>query len=70
MSCVRLTFACCLVLQAFANILIVGPEALQSLIDGQLRIGHSQALKFIRLREDFSHRLPRGGTLATIFADD
>lgn len=58
-------------LQALGNVLVVAPTALLGLVDGSLRISHSAALKFIRLREDFkSARLPGGISLAQTFAED
>ena len=58
-------------LQALGNVLVVAPAALLGLVEGSLRISHSAALKFIRLREDFkSARLPGGVSLAQAFADE
>lgn len=58
-------------LQALGNVLVVAPAALLGLVEGSLRISHSAALKFIRLREDFkSARLPGGISLAQAFADE
>lgn len=57
--------------QALGNVLVVAPAALLGLVEGSLRISHSAALKFIRLREDFkSARLPGGVSLAQAFADE
>jgi hypothetical protein len=53
------------------NVLVVAPTALLGLVEGSLRISHSAALKFIRLREDFkSARLPGGVSLAQAFAEE
>ncbi len=57
--------------QALGNVLVVAPTALLGLVDGSLRISHSAALNFIRLREDFkTARLPGGVSLADVFAED
>lgn len=67
-SCYSINFG---KLQALGNVLVVAPTALLGLVDGSLRISHSAALKFIRLREDFkSARLSGGISLAQAFAED
>ena len=55
---------------ALVNILLVAPERLLGLIDGSLRISHQQALKYIRLREDFKTAKVGTSTLAMLFAND
>jgi hypothetical protein len=37
--------------QSLANVLVVPPEALLTLVDGTLRMDHLQALQYIRLRQ-------------------
>ena len=56
--------------QALINVLIVAPESLLGLVDGSLRMSHAQALKFIRLREDWRTARVNGSTLANVFASD
>jgi hypothetical protein len=56
--------------QALLNVLVVAPESLLGLVDGSLQMSHSQALKFIRLREDFKTAKVDGQSLANIFATD
>ena len=55
---------------SLVNILVVVPESLLDLVDGQLRISHKQALDVIRLREDFRTARVQGSSLATLFAAD
>lgn len=50
--------------------LVVAPESLLGLVDGSLRMSHAQALKYIRLRDDFKTAKVDGSTLAVIFAAD
>lgn len=57
-------------LAALVNILLVAPEKLLGLIDGSLRISHQQALKYIKLREDFKTAKVGNATLAMMFAND
>lgn len=57
-------------LAALVNILLVAPEKLLGLIDGSLRISHQQALKYIKLREDFKTAKVGNSTLAMMFAND
>lgn len=56
--------------KALINVLIVAPESLLGLVDGSLRMSHAQALKFIRLREDWRTARVSGVTLANVFASD
>ncbi|DBB07800.1 TPA: hypothetical protein ACH3X3_009214 [Trebouxia sp. C0006] len=57
-------------LASLVNILLVAPERLLGLIDGSLRISHQQALKYIKLREDFKTAKIGSSTLAMLFAND
>lgn len=57
-------------LASLVNILLVAPERLMGLIDGSLRISHQQALKYIKLREDFKTAKIGNSTLAMLFAND
>lgn len=57
-------------LASLANILLVAPERLVGLIDGSLRISHQQALKYVKLREDFKTAKIGNSTLAMLFAND
>ena len=57
-------------LAALVNMLLVAPERLLGLIDGSLRISHQQALKYIKLREDFKTAKVGSSTLAIMFAND
>ncbi|KAK9823591.1 hypothetical protein WJX72_004079 [[Myrmecia] bisecta] len=56
---------------ALTNMLVVAPDSLLGLVDGSLRISHQQALKYIKLREDFkTARVDEGLSLAVMFASD
>ncbi|MEW5314861.1 MAG: hypothetical protein WDW38_006326 [Sanguina aurantia] len=57
-------------LHALTNILIVAPESLLGLVDGTLRMEHSEALKFIRLRLDSAYATVDGRSLAQLFTSD
>ena len=57
-------------LASLVNILLVAPERLVGLIDGSLRISHQQALKYVKLREDFKTAKIGNSTLAMLFASD
>lgn len=57
-------------LASLVNILLVAPERLVGLIDGSLRMSHQQALKYIKLREDFKTAKIGNSTLAMLFASD
>ena len=63
-------YDCFTELAALVNILLVAPERLLGLIDGSLRISHQQALKYIKLREDFKIAKVGNSTLALLFAND
>jgi hypothetical protein len=59
--------------QAHVNMLIVAPDSLLALVDGNLRISHRAALGYIQLREDF--RTARvmgvgGASLAALFSSE
>ena len=74
-DCIRSVDAACYKesfadLAALVNILLVAPERLLGLIDGRLRISHQQALKYIKLREDFKTAKVGTSTLAMMFAND
>jgi hypothetical protein len=51
------------VTQALVNVLVVPPEGLMGLVNGSLRLDHREALKFIRLREDYMTAAVEGRTL-------
>lgn len=60
-------------MQARVNLLIVAPDSLLGLVDGNLRISHRAALATISLRQDF--RTARvggegGATLAALFSSE
>lgn len=57
-------------MQALVNVLVLPPESLLGLVDGSLRMTHTQALKYIKLREDFKTAKVDGMTLAAVFATD
>jgi hypothetical protein len=62
------SFSCCT--QSLVNVLLVPPESLIPLVDGSLRISHAQALKFVKLREDFKTARVGGAPLAALFSSD
>ena len=57
-------------LAGVVNVLLVAPESLGSLVDGSLRMPRTQALQFIKLREDFKTAKVQGKPLALLFARD
>lgn len=54
-------------LKEAVNLLVVAPESLLALVDGSLRMSHSQALQYIHLRDDFRTAKVKGKTLAALF---
>lgn len=49
--------------------LIVSPDSLLGLVDGNLRIPHAQALRVIQLRDDFRSARVGDKSLAALFAE-
>lgn len=49
--------------------LVVAPDSLLGLVDGNLRMPHAQALKVIQLRDDFRTARVGDKTLAAVFAE-
>lgn len=50
-----------------ANVLVVAPDSLMALVNGTLRMPHQEALKYIRLREDFESAMVYGKSLQQLF---
>lgn len=61
---------CGLLSQGIASLLMVPPDGLLSLVDSGLRMSHSQALRYIRLRTDFKTARVGGKSLDVLFAYD
>lgn len=57
-------------LQQLVNVLMVAPASLLGLVDGTLRMSHKEALKYIKLRDDFRSAKAGGRSLAEIFQED
>ena len=57
------------VLQGIVNVLVVSPESILPLVNGSLRMAHGEALKFVRLREDFDTARVEGRTLGQLLAE-
>ncbi len=51
------------------NMLIVAPESLPGLVDGNLRMPHAAALRVIQLRDDFRTARVGDKSLAALFAE-
>ena len=49
--------------------LFVGPESVLPLVNGSLRMAHAEALKFVRLREDFETARVEGRTLTQLLTE-
>lgn len=47
--------------------LVVAPDSLMALVNGTLRMPHQEALKYIRLREDFESAMVYGKSLQQLF---
>ena len=56
-------------LKGEVNILVVAPESLLPLVDSSLRLPHTQALQYVKLREDFKTAKVQGKSLAMIFSN-
>lgn len=56
--------------QGVSSLLIVAPESLLGVVDTVLHISHVQALKTIRLREDYKTAKVDGKGLDVVFAYD
>ena len=55
--------------QGIVNVLVVGPESVLPLVNGSLRMAHAEALKFVRLREDFEAARVEGRTLTQLLTE-
>ena len=55
--------------QGLANVLVVPPEAVLPLVNGSLRMAHSEALKYVRLREDFVSARVDGRSLQQLLTE-
>ena len=51
------------------NVLIVEPEAVLPLINGSLRMPHNEALKYVKLRQDFGSARVEGRSLQQLLTD-
>ena len=51
------------------NVLIVEPEAVLPLINGSLRMPHKEALKYVKLRQDFASARVEGRSLQQLLTD-
>lgn len=56
-------------MQAAVSMLIVAPESLPGLVDGNLRLPHAAALRVIALRDDFRSARVGDKTLGALFAE-
>lgn len=54
-------------MQGLVSVLLVPPESLRALVDGSLRLGHKEALRYVQLREDFAAARVDGQTLQQVF---
>ncbi|PSC72605.1 exocyst complex component sec10 [Micractinium conductrix] len=52
------------------SLLIVAPDSLLPLVDGQLRMSHRAAAAYVALREDFGSARVGGATMAQLFGGD
>jgi hypothetical protein len=49
--------------QGLVNLLVVTPDSILPLVDGTLRLDHREALKYVRLRQDFNEAIVDGKSL-------
>ncbi|GFR48009.1 hypothetical protein Agub_g9837, partial [Astrephomene gubernaculifera] len=54
-------------LAALCGVLLVEPEQLLPLVNGSLRLDHREAIKYVRLRQDFSTARVQGRSLQQVF---
>ena len=54
--------------QALSNLLVVAPESLLPLVDGNLRLARRDALAYVQLRTDFRTARVEEATLAALFS--
>ncbi|PNW75998.1 hypothetical protein CHLRE_12g551801v5 [Chlamydomonas reinhardtii] len=52
------------------GILVVEPEQLLPLVNGTLRLDHREAIKYVRLRQDFHLARVQGRSLQQVFGED
>ncbi|GFR41587.1 hypothetical protein Agub_g2308 [Astrephomene gubernaculifera] len=52
---------------ALAGVLLVEPEQLLPLVNGSLRLDHREAIKYVRLRQDFNTARVQGRSLQQVF---
>ncbi len=57
-------------MQGLVSVLVVAPESLMALVNGTLRLGHSEAMRYICLREDYGTARVDGRSLRQIFSQD
>ena len=53
-------------LKEAVNLLVVAPESLPALVDSSVRLSHSQAMQYVRLRDDYKTAKVKGKTLAAV----
>ena len=57
-------------LLGLVSLLVVAPESLMALVSGTLRLSHGEALRYVRLREDYGSARVEGRSLQQVFAQD
>ncbi|KAG2485232.1 hypothetical protein HYH03_016018 [Edaphochlamys debaryana] len=57
-------------LGALVGILVVEPDQLLPLVNGTLRLDHREAIKFVRLRQDFPFARVQGRSLQAVFGSE
>ena len=55
--------------QGLVNVLIVEPDSILPLVNGSLRMPHSEAIKYVRLRQDFDTARIEGRSLQQLLTE-